>query len=464
MAQRSSRSSPRPLPRLGMSTSLALSYRERTDVVSWGRVVRQPQLVASPRFADEVPALLRDTRSKTKLAVGLRRSYGDSCLNSAGALIDMRALDRFVAFDPVSGRLRAQAGTTLSEILRIAAPKGWFLPTTPGTRFVTLGGAIANDVHGKNHHRVGSMGHHVVALDLLRGDGERLTINSEAFPEMFGATIGGLGLTGIIEWAELQLVKIGGAYLDVEIIPYDNLDAFWALARESAERFEHTVAWVDSMAQGGSAGRGLFSRANWSTDRVYSAHSDNTWRSIPMDLPGIALNRLSVSAFNALYFRLNAVKTGVHRQHYAPFFYPLDVILNWNRLYGRRGMLQYQCVVPFGPHREAIRALFEEIARSGQASFLAVLKTLGDIPSLGLLSFPRHGVTLALDFPNRGVETLRVMDRLDAIIREAGGAIYPAKDGRMSAETFRASFPRWDEFAKLKDPNMNSDFWRRVAQ
>src|ERR1700685_1888564 len=284
MAQRSSRSSPRPLPRLGMSTSLALSYRERTDVVSWGRVVRQPQLVASPRFADEVPALRRDTRSKTKLAVGLPRSYGDFCPNSAGALIDMRALDRFVAFDPVSGRLRAQAGTTLSEILRIAAPKGWFLPTTPGTRFVTLGGAIANDVHGKNHHRVGSMGHHVVALDLLRGDGERLTINSEAFPEMFGATIGGLGLTGIIEWAELQLVKIGGAYLDVEIIPYDNLDAFWALARESAERFEHTVAWVDSMAQGGSAGRGLFSRANWSTDRVYSAHSDNTWRSIPMDL------------------------------------------------------------------------------------------------------------------------------------------------------------------------------------
>ena len=204
--------------------------------------------------------------------------------------------------------------------------------------------------------------------------------------------------------------------------------------------------------------------ANWSTDGVYSAHSDETWKTVPVDLPGIALNRLSVSAFNALYFRLNAAKTGVHRQHYATFFYPLDAILNWNRLYGPRGMLQYQCVVPFGPHREAMRALFDGIARSGQASFLAVLKTLGDIPSLGLLSFPRHGVTLALDFPNRGVETLRVMDRLDAIVHEAGGALYPAKDGRMSAGTFRASFPRWEEFAKLKDPSMNSDFWRRVAQ
>jgi FAD/FMN-containing dehydrogenase len=446
-----------------MSTSVALSYRKRTDVVSWGRVVRHPQLVANPQFADELPALLLDSGSKSKLAVGLRRSYGDSCLNGAGALIDMRGLDRFVAFDSLSGRLRAQAGTTLSEILRIVTPKGWFLPTTPGTRFVTLGGAIANDVHGKNHHRVGSMGNHVIALSLLRGDGERLIITPTQSPEMFGATIGGLGLTGIVEWAELQLVKIGSAYLNVEVIAYDNLDAFWALAQESAERFEHTVAWTDCMAQGAGDGRGVFSRAGWSTDGVFSAHSDDTWKTVPIDLPGIALNRVSVSAFNALYFRLNAGKTGVHRQHYATFFYPLDAILNWNRLYGRRGMLQYQCVVPFGAHREAMRALFDEIARSGQASFLAVLKTLGDIPSLGLLSFPRHGVTLALDFPNRGVETFRLMDRLDAIVREAGGAIYPAKDGRMSAETFRCAFPRWEEFAKLKDPSMNSDFWRRVA-
>jgi L-gulonolactone oxidase len=447
-----------------MSTSIALSYRERADVVSWGRVVRQPQRVANPRFADELPALLRDSGSKSKLAVGLRRSYGDSCLNGAGALIDMCGLDRLVSFDSETGRLRAEAGAALSEILRIVTHKGWFLPTTPGTRFVTLGGAIANDVHGKNHHRVGAMGNHVVALGLLRGDGERLILSPTQSPEMFGATIGGLGLTGIIEWAELQLAKIGSAYLDVEVIAYDNLDAFWALSEESAGRFEHTVAWVDCMARGAAAGRGVFFRGNWSTDGVYSAHSDLTWKTVPIDLPSVALNRLSVMGFNTLYFRLNAAKTAARRQHYAPFFYPLDAILNWNRLYGRRGMLQYQCVVPFGPHREAMRVLFDEIARSGQASFLAVLKTFGDIPSLGLLSFPRHGVTLALDFPMRGVETLRLMDRLDAIVREAGGALYPAKDGRMSAEIFRASFPRWEEFAKLKDPSMNSDFWRRVAR
>lgn len=440
----------------------ASRFVERGDVLSWGRVVRRPQRLARPHFADELPALLNDpAATDSLLAIGLRRSYGDSGLNSEGAVIDMTGLDHFIAFDAGTGLLRAEAGVSLSQVLQLVVPKGWFLPTTPGTRFVTLGGAVANDVHGKNHHRAGSMGCHVTRLGLLRGDGERLELSPEENAGLFAATIGGLGLTGVIEWVELKLAKIGSAFLDVEIIPYGSLDEFWALAEESTERFEHTVAWADCMPAG--RGRGVFSRANWTYEGDYKAHGDRTWKNMPVDLPGFTLNKLSVSAFNEFYFRAHRWKAGRVRQHYSAFFYPLDAIHNWNRLYGKRGMLQFQCVVPWASARPAMDALMATIAQSGQASFLTVLKTFGDIASPGLMSFPRPGATLALDFPNRGEETLALMGRLDAITREAGGALYPAKDGRMSREMFRLSFPRWEEFAQAKDPKMNSDFWRRMA-
>ena len=374
----------------------------------------------------------------------------------------MRGLDRFIAFDAESGILRAEAGVSFSEILRLVAPKGWFPPTTPGTRFVTLGGALANDVHGKNHHGTGSIGRHVRAFGLLRSDRGRLTVTPQNDPALFASTIGGLGLTGVIEWVELQLVKIGGAYLDVETVPYDSLDAFWSLAEDSVQRFEHTVAWIDCTSRGAKRGRGIFSRANWIADGVYDIHDDRTWKRIPLEAPGFALNRLTVGAFNNLYHRLNSAKAGTSRQHYAAFFYPLDAMLDWNRLYGRRGMLQYQCVIPRGNERDAIGALLDVITASGQASFLAVLKTFGDLPSPGLLSFSRAGATLALDFPYRGEVTLNLMAQLDAIVSEAGGALYPAKDGRMTSELFRRSFPRWEQV--VRDTALSSDFWRRVAE
>jgi len=374
----------------------------------------------------------------------------------------MRGLDRFIAFDAESGILRAEAGVSFSEILRLVAPKGWFPPTTPGTRFVTLGGALANDVHGKNHHGAGSIGRHVRAFGLLRSDRGRLTVTPQNDPALFASTVGGLGLTGVIEWVELQLVKIGGAYLDVETVPYDSLDAFWSLAEESVQRFEHTVAWIDCTSRGAKRGRGIFSRANWIADGVYDIHDDRTWKRIPLEAPGFALNRLTVGAFNNVYHRLNSAKAGTSRQHYAAFFYPLDAMLDWNRLYGRRGMLQYQCVIPRGNERDAIGALLDVITASGQASFLAVLKTFGDLPSPGLLSFSRAGATLALDFPYRGEVTLNLMAQLDAIVSEAGGALYPAKDGRMTRELFRRSFPRWEQV--VRDAALSSDFWRRVAE
>lgn len=440
------------------------AFRPRGDFLSWGRVARGPRHVARPRHRDELPPLIARDEWRSVLATGLRRSYGDSCLNGAGAAIDMTALDRFIDFDCSTGLLCAEAGVSFSQILRLVAPKGWFLPTTPGTRFVTLGGALANDVHGKNHHRAGSIGRHVTRFGLLRSDGFRGEVTLRSHPGLFAATIGGLGLTGIIEWVELQLERVPSSYLDAETIAYGSLSEFFALAKESAEDFEHTVAWIDASSRGAKFGRGLFSRANWRAKDERDAHRDDGWKRMPIDAPTFLLNPIAVRAFNECYFRSGQKKAGVARAHYAPFFYPLDAIRDWNRLYGWPGMFQYQCVVPPQSAPEAIEALLAEIARSGQASFLAVLKTFGDRPSPGLLSFPRPGATLALDFPNRGAATLELMARLDSIVAEARGALYPAKDGRIPPRLFRASFPKWETFLRHKDEAMNSDFWRRVAQ
>jgi L-gulonolactone oxidase len=440
----------------------APAFVERQDILAWGRTTRRRQRIARPRFVDELDDIFGDEGSASLLPVGMRRSYGDSCLNTAGQLVDMGGLDRFIAFDADNGILRAEAGVTLAEILRFVAPKGWFLPTTPGTRFVTLGGAIANDVHGKNHHRAGTFGRHVRALGLRRSDRGLLTVTAQSDPALFGSTVAGLGLTGIIEWAELQLVRIGSTFLNVETIPYDNLGAFWTLADESAAHFEHTVAWMDCLSAGAKTGRGVFSRGNWADDGVYEAHSESTWKRVLFDAPEFALNPLTVGAFNELYHAFGRAKAGVRRQHYAPFFYPLDAVLDWNRLYGRRGMLQFQCVIPPTSQREATAALLDVVTISRQASFLAVIKTFGDLPSPGLLSFPRAGTTLTLDFPYRGEATLALLARLESIVEQAGGALYPAKDCRMSREMFRQSFPGWERL--IKDPKMSSDFWRRVAE
>jgi FAD/FMN-containing dehydrogenase len=440
-----------------------LHFVERDNIVSWGRVIRERQFVARPRFRDELLAHVGSVVPANRLAIGLRRSYGDTCLNGDGTLIEMMDVNRFISFDANSGVLRAEAGACLSEVLKLIVPTGWFLPTTPGTRFVTLGGAVANDVHGKNHHLSGSIGRHIRSLGILRSDRGSLTVSARNDAALFAATVAGLGLTGIIEWVELQLVKINSAYLDVEIVPYGGLNEFWELANDSVGRFEHTVAWVDCTSSGSNLGRGILSRANWAVDGVYEIHSDKTWKGVPFAVPQGLLSRVSVGAFNRAYYRLSRFKASRTRQHYAAFFYPLDTVRNWNRLYGQRGMLQYQCVIPPRNERGAVRELFDVITASGQASFLAVLKTFGALASPGVLSFPREGTTLALDFPNRGRITMDLMAKLDAIVCEAGGALYPAKDGRMTGEMFQRSFPQWQRFAKEKDPAMNSNFWRRLA-
>ena len=392
------------------------------------------------------------------------RSYGDSCLNEGGTLLDTRGLDRLIAFDGEKGSLACEAGVRLGDILELILPAGWILPVVPGTANVSVGGAIANDVHGKNHHVAGTFGHHVERFELLRSDGSRRTCSATENADMFRATIGGLGLTGLITWAQLRLQRAASASFEVQTRATANLDDFFAASAESDGRFEYTVAWVDALAGGEHVGRGVFMRANLAPGGDAAPPAGTSARlAIPFDLPAGVLSRHAIRAFNRLYRSRASREWKPSREPYAKFLFPLDAIANWNRMYGGRGFFQHQSVVPSAHAPGAIREMLVAAAAAEDASFLSVLKVFGDRESAGLLSFARPGVTLALDIPMRGPATLALLDRLDAIVRAAGGAIYPAKDAHMSSETFKRSFPRWEELANHADPAFSSSFWRRVS-
>lgn len=396
---------------------------------------------------------------------GNGRSYGDVCLNDGGMLLDCRHLDRFIQFDPDTGVLRCESGVLLSEILSLTVPNNWFLPVTPGTQFVSLGGAIANDVHGKNHHKAGTFGSHVRCFELLRSDGTRFVCSPDDNSGFFNATIGGLGLTGVVTWAEIQLHPIHNPYIDQEIIRYGNLGEFFALASESDQAYEHTVAWIDCLAKGQQLGRGLFIRGNYAEAVEGRAPRPSSVRlSFPVDPPFALINGLTLKLFNNLYYRKQRSERVKGLVHYQPFFYPLDAIQAWNRVYGSKGFFQYQCAVPTDRMEDAIREILERIGRAGIGSFLAVLKRFGDRPSPGLLSFPLPGATLALDFPNNGAKTLRLLDQLDEVTRSAGGRVNPSKDARMRPEDFQNGYPSWTAFEAYADPQFSSSFWRRVAK
>ncbi len=431
---------------------------------SWGRFprVNHAGVIRLTSLAD-LPDL--GTIEGDILPFGYGRSYGDSCLNDGGVLLDATGLNRLIEFDDELGVLRCEAGVMLADILKVIMPRGWFLPTTPGTKYVSVGGAIANDVHGKNHHVAGTFGANVTRFELLRSDGSRLVCSPSENAEMFSATIGGLGLTGLILWADFRLRAISGPYIQMEQIPFGSLDEFFDVSADSDKHYEYTMSWVDCLAVGHHLGRGLFMRGNHSWQ---CAIPGKDWRpkerfTVPFSLPSFALNNLTVRAFNAVNYRSQYLMTKRGTVPYDGFFYPLDVVSHWNRIYCSDGFLQYQCVVPFVADRSAIKDLFSTISSSGQGSFLAVLKTFGNRQSPGLLSFPRPGVTLALDFAHRGERTLELLNRLDEIVVAAGGAVYPAKDARMSGDVFRHSFPRWEEFLQYRDVRFSSSFWRRVT-
>ena len=430
---------------------------------SWGNFPRTEQDVKRLEWlSDAKLAGPGEGSQNTLLPYAHGRSYGDSCLNDGGTLLDVSKLERLIAFDPETGVLRAEAGMSLAQILAFAVPKGFFLPVTPGTKYVSLGGAVANDIHGKNHHRAGTFGRHVRAFELRRSDGTQLVCSPTQNTELFRATIGGLGLTGLISWVELKLRPINTAQIDNESIKFANLAEFFTVSDDSDETFEYTVAWVDCTAQGKKLGRGLFTRGNHAAEPGPLAASPPPKLAAPFDAPNKLLNRWTVNAFNAVYYGKQQRKVVKKRSHYEGFFYPLDAVGDWNRIYGPRGFLQYQFVIPYDGDISLIQEVFERIAASKMGTFLAVLKMFGDLPSPGMLSFPRPGVTLALDFPNEGARTFALLEGLDKLMREHGGRVYPAKDARMSSASFKTFYPEWEEFSKYIDPQFSSSFWRRV--
>ena len=426
---------------------------------SWGRYSRKEQKACVlGRQDDSLPL----DGCKKVLPYGNGRSYGDVCLNDDGVLLDTRGLNRVIRFDKRSGILRCEAGILLSEIIDLVLPYGWFLPVTPGTKFITLGGAIANDVHGKNHHHAGSFGCYLRCLELLRSDGQRLLCSGEENADLFRATIGGLGLTGLIVWGEIDLKPVGTSYINMETIKCLRLREVTRTSLESSEHFEYTVAWLDCFARGGSLGRGIVSRGNHATQsKRHRGARSRISISVPAKLPPL-VNHLSVRTFNNLYYHRQS--GGMELCHYDRFFYPLDTIHNWNRIYGARGFFQFQCVVPNGDGEAVVHDLIERIGATKEGSFLVVFKLLGDKASPGFLSFPRPGMTLAIDFPNRGQVTRMLLAELDAVVRGAGGAVYPAKDACMPPASFNEYFPRWREFRDFIDPAFSSNFWRRVTQ
>ena len=427
-------------------------------VSSWGRL--EHPLHEIRRLSDKVRVKDGEPLSfLSGLAYGNGRSYGDVCLNPGGVLWETVCLNRFIEFDLNSGRLKCEAGVTLGEIQDLFIPRGWALPVTPGTQFVTVGGAIANDVHGKNHHVRGSFGDNLLGLTLKRTSGEIIQCGPDSCSDWFAATIGGLGLTGLILEAEIQLVPVLGPWLETETIAFECLQDFFQLADASEADWEYTVSWIDCAYRRGA--RGLFMRANpVRAEEKVTSHRRKL--SMPFVPPVSLVNQLSLKAFNLAYFHNGKRQSGRQISHYESFFYPLDNVLEWNKMYGPKGFYQYQSVIPRAVGEEAISQMLDEIVKSGLGSFLAVLKTFGHRHPVGMLSFPTPGVTLALDFPNTGDRVHHLFERLDEIVLHSGGRIYPAKDARMPRALFEAGYPRLSEFLKFRDPGISSGLSRRL--
>jgi len=368
-------------------------------------------------------------------------------------------MNHILALDPEQGILRCECGVSFHELMELLVPLGFFLPVVPGTQFITVGGAIANDIHGKNHHVAGSFGNFVQAFELVRSDGSRRNCSRSENADWFRATIGGLGLTGFITWAQIQLIRIKSPFIEKQSVRFEKLDDFYTLSEQTGEPY--TVAWIDCLKKGPQLGRGHFYSGHHS-DKPAPAVSAKSKINVPVVLPPGVLNSFAMRAFNFAYYR-KIPKTAVrHSEPYRNFFFPLDSIENWNRIYGPAGFLQYQLVVPNSPDgRSVIREILELTSKAGAGTFLAVLKVFGDRPSEGLLSFPRPGLTLALDFP-MNEKILALLQRCDDLVFSVGGALYPAKDARMSPQAFSKSFPKLNEFTRYIDPRFSSSFWRRV--
>lgn len=427
-----------------------------TEFESWGRVVRHPRGKAP--FTE-----FTGGAAEGFLAFGNGRSYGDTCHNDRGRLIAMQPGAAISAFDPDTGILTADTGVLLSDILALVMPHGFFLEVTPGTAQVTLGGAIANDVHGKNHHRRGTFGGSVICFVLLGSDGVRKTCSPESNTSLFNASIGGMGLTGIIESATIRLMKVASANVRQTAFRFGSIDGYFDATDDIDAGHEYSVAWIDQLARGSKLGRGVLMAGDHAEDGGPAKLPSPPKLSVPFSPPVNLLNRLTLKAFNELYYGRAPKQPVTKIVPWASYFHPLDAITGWNRLYGPRGLFQHQSVYPTANARETTIALIECAQKHGAASFLTVLKRFGGFRSPGLMSFPRPGFTLTLDFANSGDRTLKMLDALDDIVLTAGGALNPYKDHRMSPKMFAASFPQWRQMEAMRDPAVMSDFWRRTA-
>ena len=390
--------------------------------------------------------LLRESgaRGNSVIARGLGRSYGDSAL--ARDVLQMQPLDTLLSFDDTTGQLRCAAGVSLDTVLRIFVPRGWMLPVVPGTRFVTVGGAIASDVHGKNHHGAGTFGDHVIALSLLQASGDVVECSSARNPDLFNATCGGMGLTGIVLDATLALQRIPGSAILQQTLRFANLEEVFA-GFEAHGGATYSVAWLDCLARGDALGRSLLYLGEHAQDGKFLAPRPGRL-SVPFNAPSFLLNRFSMSAFNALYYQRPVDSSARQRLEADSYFFPLDGIAHWNRLYGRRGFVQYQCVIPQDAALAGLTRLLQATSAAGKGSFLSVLKKFG-AANAHWLSFPMQGYTLAMDFKLER-SLLPFLEELDRIVLDHGGRLYLAKDARMSMDTFRRSYPRWEAFAQLR--------------
>ncbi len=440
-------------------------------ISGWGRYPVVEADCIRPERRSELLAAFEDRGDEPLLAYGLGRSYGDAALLDGGRVVMTRRLDRMLEFDPESGWLRCEAGVSLEQIIHTFLPKGFFPPVVPGTQFVTVGGAIGCNIHGKNHHVDGCFGDHVRSMEILTGKGDIVECSRDVEPELFWATIGGMGLTGLILSVEVQLYRVANPYIEMETVRCENLDEFFVVSEESAD-FSHTVTWIDCAKRGAGMGRGIMMRGGHAKagtqheDGAVMELADHVMRMIdgrPFE-SNLWLNSATISIFNEVYFR--KTPPGTHRTvvGYEPFFFPLDAVNNWNYIYGDRGFLQYQMVVP---DNEATREIIDQISASGMGSFLAVIKDFGELDHGGL-SFPMKGTTLALDFPNLGTPLLDLMNRLDDVVMSCGGRVYLGKDARLSEANFKTMYPEWEKWKDIRDkwdPDgvFQSDLGRRLG-
>jgi L-gulonolactone oxidase len=429
-------------------------------VQSWGGISGVARSFVQPVFASDIPRAVgsETTAASRCLVIGNLRSYGDEVLNEDGRYVSTTRCDRILGVDAELRTVTAECGITLRALQERLESFGLMLPVTPGTAHLTLGGAIANDVHGKNHHAQGTFGRFVRCFELARSNGELLTCSRAAHADYFAATIGGMGLTGAITRATLELRPLTSAQLRVRSRRFANLEEFFALDAGVSHAHEYAVAWIDCLGKGRSLGRGIFSvadhiQADPGDSRPQSRHHAYRF-AIPCEVPLSPVNRVSLALMNSLYYR--AHRTGERLSHYRDWLYPLDAINRWNRLYGRRGFFQFQCVVPAEAARDAVGRMLATISAREQGSFLAVLKNFGTLPSPGLMSFPMPGTTLALDFPNRGAVTRDLLLELYAITAAAGGRLYPAKDGCSPARSLEQGYPHYARFKQFIDPGFGS--------